>query len=204
MLDDVFGFLQALTVNLRIGLAALLIGLALGFVTAVIRHRGKGLMARAVGFLIGFLRAFPVYVLMFVAANVLASMAAFNAFDAGLSASVALIIALLAYTVSACSDACLTFLNHRARGYLTQAWLIVPNVFQIFVVTVMSSSIGAALGVQEAVAFTLALAETYETRIERIALILVVILFFAGMLRSSKFLVARSSALIIERRTVAR
>ena len=97
----------------------------------------------------------------------------------------------------------MTFLNYRARGELAQAWLVVTNVFQIFVITVMASSIGAALGVQEAVAFTLSLAQTYETRIERIALIICVIVFFAGILMSSKFLVARTINAILGRRTAS-
>ena len=97
----------------------------------------------------------------------------------------------------------MTFLNYRARGELAQAWLVVPNVFQIFVITVMASSIGAALGVQEAVAFTLSLAQTYETRIERIALIICVIVFLAGILMSSKFLVARTINAILGRRTAS-
>jgi len=200
MLNDALGFLQALTVNLRIGFVTLLIGLAIGFIAATVRYRSTGFGSRVAGFLIGFLRAFPVYVLMFVAANLLASTGVFNAFSTERNASIALVVALLAYTISACSDACLTFIRHRALGQLTQAWLLVPNVFQIFVVTVMSSSVGAAIGVQEAVTYTLALAETYDTRLERIGLILLVILFFAGMLGSSKYLVAILSNRIRARR----
>lgn len=203
MLDNLLGFFLAFTVNFRLGFVALFIGLVLGLLTAVIRCRTSGVSARFIGFLIGFLRAFPVYVLMFVAASLFSTMSLFTAFDAEFSASIAVIVALLAYTVSACSDACVTFLNFRARGELAQAWLVVPNVFQIFVITVMASSIGAALGVQEAVAFTLSLAQTYETRIERIALIICVIVFFAGILMSSKFLVARTIHAILRRRTAS-
>jgi ABC-type amino acid transport system permease subunit len=197
---NLFGFFQAFTVNLRLGLVALLIGLVLGLLTAVIRCRTDGFSARFIGFLIGVLRAFPVYVLMFVAASIFSTMSLFNAYEAEFSASIAVIVALLAYTVSACSDACVTFLNFRARGQLAQAWLVVPNVFQIFVITVMASSIGAALGVQEAVAFTLSLAQTYEMRIERIGLIICVIVFFAGILMTSRFLVARAIHTILRRR----
>jgi ABC-type amino acid transport system permease subunit len=199
MLDHLFGFFQALTVNFRLGLVALLIGLVLGLLTAVIRCRADGVSARFIGFLIGVLRAFPVYVLMFVAASLFSTMSLSNEYGAEFSASIAVIVALLAYTVSACSDACVTFLNFRARGQLAQAWLLVPNVFQIFVVTVMASSIGAALGVQEAVTFTLSLAQTYETRIERIGLIISVIVFFAVILMSSKFLAARAIHSILRR-----
>jgi hypothetical protein len=101
---------------------------------------------------------------------------------------------LLAGAIASCSDACVTFLQYRTQGQTKQAWLIVPNAFQIFIVAVMTSGSGAAIGVHEAVHFTLTLADTYETRTERIILVSIVILFFAGILGFAKFLSARLSA----------
>lgn len=189
MLDNIYGFLQALTVNLKIGFIALFLGLVLGFLAALVRYRSTGFGGRIAGFFIGFLRAFPIYVLMFVLLNIVASTGIFGTRSSEATASIVLVLAMLGYTVSACADACLTFLRHRGLGETAQAWLLIPNVFQIFVITVTSTSIGAAIGVQEAVTYTLSLAETFEARAQRIGLIVLVILFFAGLLGLSKVLV---------------
>lgn len=191
MLNDLYGFLQALMVNLQIGFIASALGFVLGFFAATVQYRFSGVGSRVAGFFIGFLRAFPIYVLMFVILNVLASTGTLSAFSVETNASIAVALALLAYTISACADASLTFLRHRSFGQSAQAWLLVPNVFQIFVIAVTSSSVGAAIGVQEAVTYTLSLAETYESRAQRIGLIVLVILFFAGFLGFSKMFVVK-------------
>lgn len=184
-------FLQAFTINLRVGLLALVVGLLIGFVSATIRFRNKGATSRLTGFLIGFLRAFPVYVLMFVAVNLLAFLGTFEALSPNQAAEAALIVALSAYTISACSDASLTFLQHRASGQYAQAWLVVPNIIQIYVITVISSSVGAAIGLQEAVTFILNLSETLPTRGERILLVFMAILFFAAIMGTTRLGVER-------------
>jgi len=179
MLENVWLFLAAFTINLRLGAIALCAGLLVGFVSAMLRFRSTGPTSWLMGFFIGFLRAFPVYVLMFVAINWLVSVGVFDSLSPKQAAETALVIALSAYTISACSDASLSFLQHWSRGQYSQAWLIGPNIVQIYVITVMSSSVGAAIGLQEAVTFTLALAESLPTRSERILLVFVVIVFFA-------------------------
>jgi len=196
VLENVWLFLDAFTINLRIGIIALLVGLLTGFTSAILRFRSHGTTARLTGFFVGFLRAFPIYVLMFVAVNLLASMGTFDALTSKQPAEIALIVALSAYTVSACSDACLAFLQHRYRGQHSQAWLVVPNIIQIYVITVMSSSVGAAIGLQEAVTFTLNLSETLPTRYERILLVFAAILFFASIMGLTRWGVKRVSLLL--------
>jgi hypothetical protein len=194
MLDHLLGFLNALTVNLSIGLLVLLVGLCLGFVTAAIRLAPNRLGAQAMNFFIGILRAVPSYVIMVVMAAILTSADALGMLGSQTAALLALFLALLAGSISSCSDACVTFLQYRAQGRMDQALLIVPNLFQIFIVAVMSSGVGAAIGVHEAVHYTLALAETYESRIDRIILVASVILLFAAILTPTKYLVGRASA----------
>jgi ABC-type amino acid transport system permease subunit len=200
MLDPLLGFLNALSVNLSIGLLALLVGLCLGFVTAAVRLAPNRLGAQAMNFFIGILRAVPSYVIMVVVAAILTSADALGMLGSQAAALIALFLALLAGTVSSSSDACLTFLQYRAQGRMEQACLIVPNAFQIFIVAVMSSGVGAAIGVHEAVHYTLALAETYDSREDRIVLVLVVILFFAVILACTKYVVARASARLLAQR----
>lgn len=194
MLDHLLGFLNALTVNLSIGLLVLFVGLCLGFVTAAIRLAPNRLGAQAMNFFIGILRAVPSYVIMVVMAAILTSTDALGMSGSQTAALLALFLALLAGSISSCSDACVTFLQYRAQGRMDQALLIVPNLFQIFIVAVMSSGVGAAIGVHEAVHYTLALAETYESRMDRIILVASVILLFAAILTPTKYLVGRASA----------
>ena len=196
MLENALLFFEALVVNLRIGLLALGVGLLIGGPLAIVRIRGSSLSRRTVGFLIGFLRAFPVYVLLFVALNLLESNGFFDLAEYDV-ASISLVIALSAYTVSACSDACLTFLAHRASGAIDQAWLVIPNVMQIFIITLVSTSLGAAIGVQEVVFFTINLADTFSERWERVALVLVVIVFFTVFGVLVKWLVLQVSGHMI-------
>lgn len=69
----------------------------------------------------------------------------------------------------------------------------------MFIVAVMSSGVGAAIGVHEAVHFTLALSETYESRRDRIILVVIVILFFAVILAGAKYGLVRASARFLAR-----
>jgi hypothetical protein len=194
MLDNLLGFLNALTVNLSIGLLTLMAGLCLGFVTAAVRLAPNRLGAQAMNFFIGILRAVPSYVIMIVMIAILISTDALGMLVPETEALLALFLAMLAGSISSCSDAWVTFLQYRAQGRMEQSLLIVPNAFQIFIVAVMSSGMGAAIGVHEAVHYTLALAETYESRIDRIILVASVILLFAAILTPTKYLVGRASA----------
>jgi hypothetical protein len=196
MIENIWLFLGAFTVNLRLGLLAVLIGLLIGFVSAVARFKGAGVTSGLTGFLIAFLRAFPVYVLMFVAVNLLASLGALDALTANQAAEVALVIALSAYTTSACSDASLSLLQYRSLGQYSQAWLFLPNVMQIYVITVISSSVGAAIGLQESVTFTINLAETLPDRQDRMLLVFSVILFFVAIMGFTRWGVAQVSSQI--------
>ena len=198
MLDNLLGFLNALTVNLSIAFLVLLVGLCLGFVTAAIRLAPNRLGAQAMNFFIGILRAVPSYVIMVVMAAILTSADALGMLGSQTATLFALFLALLAGSISSCSDAWVTFLQYRAQGRMEQALLIVPNAFQIFIVAVMSSGVGAAIGVHEAVHYTLALAETYESRVDRIILVASVILLFAAILTPTKYLLGRASARFLE------
>lgn len=193
MLETIIHFLDAFTLNLRIGSASLLIGVVLGLGSAALRFKRITMISRFIGFIIGLLRAFPVYVFMFVAFNYLVSSIAFDSLSLSQTSEIAVILAISVYTIPACSDAFLSFLLNRFQGKHEQSWLIFPNLMQVYVISVMSSSVGAALGLQEAVTFTLSLAETLPTREQRILLVFVVMLFFASIMASTRWIVLRLS-----------
>lgn len=179
-LPDFFkGFLSALVVNLQIACLSLLGGVLLGAPLGYVRSLKKGVLPLTAGLFVGILRAFPVFVLMFVLLNLISHPTGSFSFI-GLSFSeLILVLALCAYSVSVVADAILDAIGAYRTGQLKQAWLLLPNLFRIFVILVMSTSIGAAIGVQEAVTFTLRSADMFSDRAHKIGLVVLATVFFA-------------------------
>lgn len=171
------GFFLALTINLQIGIFALFGGMLIGLPLTWLCLRG-GLIGKASEFVIAILRAFPVFVLMFVLLNffsdellnILTTLESLH--------KTTLVLALCSYSASVISDAAKDSWQHYCRSERAQALLIIPNLFRIFTILVMSSSIGAAIGVKEAVSYTLLSIDKMPEPLERIATVFVVTLFF--------------------------
>ena len=89
-----------------------------------------------------------------------------------------LIIALCVYSTAVVSDAAQDSWNYWQRADYAQALLIIPTLFRIFTILVMSSSIGAAIGVQDAVSYTLGRMEEIPDALSRIWLVLGATIFF--------------------------
>jgi ABC-type amino acid transport system permease subunit len=89
-----------------------------------------------------------------------------------------LIIALCVYSTAVVSDAAQDSWNYWQRADYAQALLIIPTLFRIFTILVMSSSIGAAIGVQDAVSFTIGRMEEIPDTLSRIWLVLGATIFF--------------------------
>ena len=89
-------------------------------------------------------------------------------------------------------------LRHLDLREREQALLFLPNLLRGFVVVVMSSGFGAAIGVSEAVGVTMQHAELLHSAGERIVLFVAVIAFFvavfAGVNAAIRGLVRRLSA----------
>lgn len=171
------GFLYAFRVNLEVGLYSLLGGILLGFPFTWLRFQGGWLRKLTEGF-IALLRAFPVFVLMFALLNFLSnSVFVTQYFDANISKTV-LIMALCAYSVTVVSDAAEDSWKHFQKSNYAQALLLIPTLFRIFTILVMSSSIGAAIGVQDAVSYTIARAEEMPDALMRIWIVLFATIFF--------------------------
>jgi len=173
------GFLTAFLVNLQIASISLLGGLLLGAPLGYARATNKVILSWTAGLVVGFLRAFPVFVLMFVLLNLIPHPAGKYSFFSLSFSELILVLALCAYSVSVVADAILDAIRVYRTGNVTQAWLLVPNLFRIFVILVMSTSIGAAIGVQEAVTFTLRSADVFTDRAHKIGLVVLATVFFA-------------------------
>jgi ABC-type amino acid transport system permease subunit len=187
MTDNTFhlivGFLNAFKTNLEVGIYALLGGILVALPLTWLRLRG-GPLGNCSETFISLLRAFPVFVLMFVLLNLFS-----NTFQnlTNNEPKTALILALCAYATAVISDAALDSWQHFRLAELTEAFLIVPNLLRIFTILVMSSSIGAAVGVQDAVSFTLRSADQMQEASDRILTVFLVTIFFMLFFISIRF-----------------
>jgi ABC-type amino acid transport system permease subunit len=186
--DFILGFLAAFRTNLVIAVCALGVGLLLGAVFAYLLSRG-GVIIKAVGLpVISLFRAFPVFVLMFVLWNFVPRSQSLAAPGFISDADLILILALSAYSVSALFDVVFDALHFRSTGDQERVWLVIPNVFRIFVILVMSTSIGAAIGVKEAVTYTLIFSDGLVERSQKIMLLLLATMFFAVFFAAAKLM----------------
>jgi len=186
--DFIIGFLAAFRTNLVIAVCALGVGLLLGAVFAYLLSRG-GVIIKAVGLpVISLCRAFPVFVLMFVLWNFIPRSQSLAAPGFISDADLILILALSAYSVSALFDVVFDALHFRSTGDQERVWLVIPNVFRIFVILVMSTSIGAAIGVKEAVTYTLIFSDGLVDRSQKIMLLLLATVFFAVFFAAAKLM----------------
>lgn len=180
-------FLHAFLQNLWIGCVALIIGIALGVPFALIVHK-KNFMQGVVKGLLVFLRALPVFIVMYISLGILTM--TFSADDTSyLSTPVlALLIGLCFTATSGVYDASLDALRLRDAGQIDQALLIIPNIFRVFVSVASTTSVGAALGVKEAVSYSLTTAERMTSVADRVAIVLFVSLFFVCFVLLSRWL----------------
>ena len=168
--------LAGFLVNLQIGAAAVVIAVSLGVPLALLRRR-VAVASRLIRTCIGLMQAMPTYVVMFFALTVLPrDLAVFGLPVAGMTAVVlAQSVYLTAYVAEDAHEA----LGHIARNDHEHALLFLPNLLRGFVVVVMSSGFGAAVGVSEAVSATMRQAERLPALSDRIVLFGVTIVLFA-------------------------
>jgi ABC-type amino acid transport system permease subunit len=172
------GLLYAFRINLEVGLYSLLGGILLGLPLTLLRIQSGWSRTLTEGF-ITLLRAFPVFVLMFALLNFLSQSTYVSENFASKFPQTALILALCAYSTAVVSDAAEDSWKHFQKSDYDQAMLLIPTLFRIFTILVMSSSIGAAIGVQDAVYYTLARMEEMPDALTRIGIVLFATIFFA-------------------------
>lgn len=171
------GFLYAFRINLEVGLYSLLGGILLGFPLTWLRIRGGWLRKLTEGFLT-LLRASPVFVLMFALLNFMSYSTSFIELWTYNIGETVLIMALCAYSTAVVSDASEDSWNQFLKTNYAQAMVLIPTLFRIFTILVMSSSIGAAIGVQDSVSYTLAKMDETPEALMRIWIVLSATLFF--------------------------
>ena len=186
LLDLLPGFLSAFSLNLQVGMFALLGGILIGLPLTWLIIRG-GLIGKASQYLISFMRAFPVFVMMFVVLNFFSDY--LHSMYATLESlhKTTLILALCSYSAAVISDATKDSWDHFCRSEHAETLLIIPNLFRIFTILVMSSSIGAAIGVKEAVTYTLIHIDMMSDPLDRSMTVFVVTVFFMLFFSTFRF-----------------
>jgi ABC-type amino acid transport system permease subunit len=181
-------FIQAFLVNISVGFASLLVGLVIGIPFAYVWYAG-GFIAGLIGVVVGLLRASPVFVFMFLCLNILTQVIDGGSTRASLTPMIALVLALSCYSISVVADTWLDLLKRYGTMTRESIMLAIPVHIRTFVILVMSTSVGAAIGVQEAVMLTLARGETLSTRQDQIELVSVVLLLFVVFFSAARYLI---------------
>ena len=194
----IVAFLQSFLTNLWVAAAALIIGTMAGAPLAWLRHR-FGFLGGAAAALTGLLRAAPTFVVMFFLLNVLPADMTVLGLRFAIAPAAILVLALAIYAAAYVSDNLLDALRHLDRKSMEGALLFVPNMLRAFIVLVMASSVGAAIGVREAVTTTLRQADRLPSPGGRIGLVIVVILFFACVMMLARIATLSLSRILLRR-----
>jgi ABC-type amino acid transport system permease subunit len=195
-------FLAGLLLNMSIAGAALLLGLAFGTPLALLRL-GGGMAGRLAGTLTALLRMAPTFVVMFFLLNLLPRSAALGPWQVPLQGPTVVVLSLLVYACAYVSDTLLEAIRQWRAGAHELALLALPALARAFFVLVMSSSTGAAIGVNEAVTVTLRQAQSLANVGDRLLLFGAVILFFTCLLQGAFVLVDRLRHHLAARRASA-
>ena len=173
-------------VNLEIGVAAVAIGTMLGVPLTLLRRR-LSLLRRPIHLCIQLMQALPTYVTMFFVLTLLPDDLAL--WGRPIESVTAVVLAQSVYMTSYVAEDAYEALEHWKRNDRDQALLFLPNLLRGFVVVVMSSGFGAAVGVSEAVSVTMHQAERFPALGDRILLFGVTIIFFVLVFGSVNILI---------------
>lgn len=177
-------------VNLWVAFTATAIGLVFGLPLALIRDRVRWTEV-PIRIAIRLMQAAPVYVIMFFVLNLLPTRFSILGWSVAATGLSALILAQAINMIAYMEENGLQALSHWHRRETAQAILFLPNVMRGFIVVVMSSGIGAAIGVSEAVGVTLHHAQRLPELSDRVVLFLLVIGFFVSVFGTANALLRR-------------
>ena len=156
-----------MAVNLWIAAAALALGLTLGLPLGLLQLGGR-LRRRLAGLLVGTMRAAPTFVVMFFLLNIIPQDATLLGLHLAPSDRTIVVLSLVPYAAAYVADNGREAALQLRRGATESALLFLPNLVRAFLVLVMSSGAGAAIGVAEGVAVVLREAERWPTLAEKL------------------------------------
>lgn len=176
-----YPIIVATELNLLMAFQSLALGIVLGILLAHIRIR-RGLLAKSAGAMTGLMRASPSFIVMYFLLNL--GDRDMGLFRSGvrIDGETAVVLSLTVYTVIYISDAAVPVLQDPGPGAPRVLAQLLPAVARCLFVTFLSTSAGAAIGLQEAVGTTLRQADLLPTLGQRLALYSAVIGFFATIM----------------------
>jgi His/Glu/Gln/Arg/opine family amino acid ABC transporter permease subunit len=170
-------FFAGLVVNLGIAAVAVAGGLVLGLPLAGARWMG-GAPARVAAWLVAPLRAAPTFVVMFFLLHALPARLSLGPFSLDMTPWWAVVMALALYVTAYVADNALQALQQWHQGSRGAALLFLMGLVRAFVVVVLSSGFGAAVGVVEATTVTLRALEGLTSLSHRLTLMALVTVLF--------------------------
>ncbi len=176
-------FLAGMLVNFEIAAIALVIGLAVGALLALLRL-GGGVPGAIARLLIGLMRAAPTFVVMFFLLNIIPRDATLFGIGVAPSGIMTVALSLVPYAASYVADNGAEALKQLRAGSPLGALQFLPNITRAFLVLVMSSSAGAAIGVTEGIAVILREAVLLPALSDKLVLFAIGILFFGITLQA--------------------
>ena len=191
-------FLTGFVTNLWVGGASLLLGLAVGGLLAWLRF-GGGILGRIATGTTSLFNATPTFVAMFVLLNVLPRSVVIAGYELTVPMPTFVILSLGIYAASNISNGLLDTLRFLRAGSIRAAMLFIPNTTRVFVVLVLASSTGAAIGVPEAVTVTLRHAEVLPDVTSRIMLVSLALVMFMLLVQALEAAVRKASILLVRR-----
>jgi ABC-type amino acid transport system permease subunit len=194
--DFIKEFLTGFVTNLWVGGASLLLGLAVGGLLAWLRF-GGGIFGRIATGATSLFNATPTFVAMFVLLNLLPRSVTIAGYALTIPMATFVILSLGIYAASNISNGLLDTLRFLRAGSVRAAMLFIPNTTRVFVVLVLASSTGAAIGVPEAVTVTLRHAEILPDVTSRIMLVSLALVMFMLLVQALEAAVRTASGLLV-------
>ncbi len=178
-----------MAVNFRIAAVALALGLILGLSLGLLQLGGR-LPRRCADFLVGTMRAAPTFVVMFFLLNIIPEDATLFGLRLTLSGWVIVALSLVPYAAAYVADNGREAVLQFRRGASDAALLFLPNLVRAFLVLVMSSGAGAAIGVGEGVAVILREAERWPMLGDKLVVFAAGVMCFGAVFQTG-FLMVR-------------
>ena len=189
---------RAMVVNFRIAGLSLAMGLALGLPLAFAIASGR-VGRRIAAPLMAVMRAAPTFVVMFFLLNVIPRDFAIAGIPLAPSGAMIVALSLAPYAASYVGDNGSDAIRALRQGSPDRALLFLPNIVRAFFVLVMSSSTGAAIGVNEGVSVVLRQAEHWPDLGDKLVAFAIGVLAF-GIVFQAGFALMRLSVAWLGRR----
>lgn len=187
---------SGMAINFQIAGLALAIGLALG-VPLGLMHYGGGWRRQAAGPFLALMRAAPTFVVMFFLLNIIASLGIFPP-GTNLSGPTIVALSLVPYAAAYVADNGREAMASFRAGSTAAALLFLPGLVRAYVVLVMSSSTGAAIGVNEGVTAVLREAERWPALSDKLVVFAVGVVAF-GVVFQIGFALVRIAIRLLNR-----